>query len=78
MTWVTGDKCETETGFTSGQRKARRQRKHWGQGVEWAFIDGTIMYDLEAIDDRASTIAVGQRKENVSRIRDRIGVLKLR
>ena len=76
MTWVTGDKCESETGFTSGQRKARRQRQYWLLGVEWASIDGVIMYNLEAIEGRASALAAKQRDERVS-VPKRIGVVKL-
>ena len=76
MAWVTGDKCGIETGLTPGQRKARRQRKHWLPGIEWASIDGVIMYDLEAIEGRASSQAAKQRDERVS-VPKRIGVVKL-
>ena len=77
MTWVTGDKCESETGFTSGQRKARRQRKYWRQGTEWALIDGTMMYDLAAIEGRANALAVNQR-DNRESVPKYGGVVKLR
>ena len=62
--WVTGYKCESETGFTSGQRKARRQRGHWRKGIEWAIADGSAIYDLVAIEERNASVAAKQVSEN--------------
>jgi len=59
--WVTQSKLTAERGFTAGQIKARVQRQHWRQGIEWARVDGSRLFDLDAIDARASEIAASQR-----------------
>ena len=58
--WVTGLHVTTSRGYTPGQCKGRRQRGCWRQGIEWARVDGVILYNLEAIDQRAHEQAANQ------------------
>jgi len=61
MTWITGPKLGETRGYTKGQQKGKRQRGLWRRGIEWDEIDGTILYNVEAIDARADRIAAEAR-----------------
>ena len=58
--WVTGSKLDEMHGYTVGQRKGRRQRGLWRQGIEWAWVDGAILYNIKAIDLRGERAASDQ------------------
>ena len=60
--WVSGKWLDQNRGTTPGKRKGRRQRGLWKRGVEWAWIDGEIQYDVHVIDRRADLVAVSQRE----------------
>jgi hypothetical protein len=62
--WVTQSKVCDELGYTRGQIKARVQRGHWRQGIEWAWIDGSRLFDLDAINARSAGIAVTQSEQS--------------
>ncbi len=74
--WVTESALTLKRGFTPGQCKGRRQRKQWRKGIEWALIDGTIMYNLDAIDARAESIAQSQLTESDDQMPRRVVRLK--
>ena len=59
--WVSGRWLDEHRGTTPRKRKGRRQRGLWRQGLEWAWVDGEIQYDVDAIDQRANLVASQQR-----------------
>jgi hypothetical protein len=59
VTWVAKAKLRELKGWTNGQIKARVQR-YWRRGVEYADVDGSRMFNLEAIDARADRVAASQ------------------
>lgn len=59
--WVTAKQVTAQRGYTPGQIKARIQRQHWRQGVEWAWVDGARLFHLDAIDARVDSMARQQQ-----------------
>ena len=58
--WVSGKWLDENRGTTAGKRKGRRQRGVWRRGIEWAWIDGEIQYNVAAIDAHAHSVAQQQ------------------
>lgn len=75
MRWVTSQGLTAERGYTKGQQKARIQRKHWRRGIEFADVDGARLFDIDAIDRRATDAAQAQRS---AATREQVRVVRLR
>ena len=61
MVWVTQRKLEWARGYTPGQVKGRIQRRLWVRGIEFVDVDGTRLFSLSAIDDRAEQVSLHAR-----------------
>ncbi len=67
MSWVTKQRCCDVRGYTQGMIKARIQRGHWRQGVEWTYDpNGLQILNLDAIDALNDSCADAQRNESTS------------
>jgi hypothetical protein len=57
---LTKAKVSELLGYTPGQIRGRIQRGFWRKGIEWAWIDGAQMLNVDAINARATRIAESQ------------------
>ena len=75
--WVTRKKLKKKRGYTDGQIRGRVQRGRWRPGIEWADVDGSRLFNLDAIDARTSELAAVQRQPDDRQTKQRRRVVPL-